>query len=537
MSGIVLTLTLFFSVLLALGMGTAVGYFLFARIRSRRIENAQSESTRILSSAEQEKVVLLSEAKEEARKTTVAVEMEIRDRRNQQQRLEGESKERRDEIVHQERRVNQREESLERRTEVLESRETGLLTREQLLETSREEVEQFLETSRKEVEQLKDQQLRQLESVAGRTLQEARQDLLEKAENEYQHELARKYWELEQQFKDEADQTARKVIALAIQRLAADVVTESTIKVVPLPNDEMKGRLIGREGRNIRAIEQATGVDLIIDDTPEAVTISCFDPVRREMARRALQELVLDGRIHPARIEETVRKAQLEVDLTIKQAGEEAVFDSGVRGLSPDMIKLLGRLKYRTSYGGNVLQHSVEVARIAGMLAAETGLDIGVCKAAGLLHDIGKALTHEVEGSHAEIGGEMAAKYGIADPVRRAIEEHHDEDKGSPEAFIVVAADAIAAARPGARSDSLERYTQRLEALEGVAKSFPGVERCFAIQAGREIRIMVQPEEVDDIAAPKLARDITKKIESTLTYPGQIKVMVIRETRAVEIAR
>ena len=349
--------------------------------------------------------------------------------------------------------------------------------------------------------------------------------------------MARRYWELDQQYKEEADQTARKVIALAIQRLAADDVTESTVKTVPLPNDEMKGRLIGREGRNIRAIEQATGVDLIIDDTPEAVTISCFDPIRRETARRALERLIQDGRIHPARIEDMVEKARQEVDQTIKEAGEEAVFESGVRGLSPEMVKLLGRLRYRTSYGGNVLQHSVEVARIAGMLAAEIGLDIGVCKAAGLLHDIGKALSHEVEGPHAEIGGEMAAKYGIAEPIKRAIMEHHDEDKGSPEAFIVVAADAIAAARPGARSDTLEHYAKRLEALEEVAKSFPGVERCFAIQAGREIRIMVQPDDVDDVAAPKLARDITKKIEETLAYPGQIKIVVIRETRAVEYAR
>ena len=525
-SGIGLVLALFFSVLAALGLGMVAGFYLLRVVRERRLAGAQSQVAQILEEAEQQKKAALLEAKEEALRARSAAEAEVRERRNEQQRLEAEAREHRSELQQQERRLSQREENLEHRTESLENREKGLTTREGTLESTRTELEQ-----------LKEKQLKELETVAGLTLQEAREDLLRKAESEYQHELARRYWELEQQYKEEADQTARKVVALAIQRLAADVVTESTVKVVPLPNDEMKGRLIGREGRNIRAIEQATGVDLIIDDTPEAVTISCFDPIRRETARRALEKLIQDGRIHPARIEDMVEKARQEVDQTIKEAGEAAVFDSGVRGISPDMSKLLGRLRYRTSYGGNVLQHSVEVAHIAGMLAAEIGLDIGVCKAAGLLHDIGKALSHEVEGPHAEIGGEMAAKYGIAEPIQRAIMEHHDEDKGSPEAFIVVAADAIAAARPGARSDTLEHYAKRLEALEEVAKSFPGVERCFAIQAGREIRIMVQPDDVDDVAAPKLARDITKKIEETLAYPGQIKVMVIRETRTVEYAR
>ena len=322
-----------------------------------------------------------------------------------------------------------------------------------------------------------------------------------------------------------------------MHRLAADVVSEQSVSVVPLPNDEMKGRLIGREGRNIRALEAATGVDLIIDDTPEAVTISCFDPVRREVARLVLTKLVKDGRIHPARIEDTVEKAKEELEETLWQAGQDAVLESGVKGLNPEIIKLLGRLKLRYSYGENVLQHAVEVSLLSGMLAAEIGADIQISKAGGLLHDIGKALTHEVEGPHAEIGGEVARRYGIPDRVRQAVEEHHDDEMGSVEAFLVATADAMSAARPGVRKDTLERYVQRLEALENVAQSFEGVEKVFAIQAGREVRIMVHPNMVDDIRANKLAHDIVKQIEQDLQYPGQIKVTVIRETRSTEYAR
>ena len=368
-------------------------------------------------------------------------------------------------------------------------------------------------------------------------MSDARDELMRRAESEIQYDLARLYRDMERRTKEEADQNARKVVTLAIHRLASDVVSENTTSVVPLPNDEMKGRLIGREGRNIRAIEAATGVDIIIDDTPEAVTVSCFDPIRREVAKIALAKLIQDGRITPPRVEEVVEKARKEVDEIIAREGERAVFEAGVRGMNPDLVRLLGQLKYRYSYGENVLQHSIEVSNLAGMMAGEIGANIEIAKLGGLLHDIGKALTHEVEGTHAEIGAELAAKYNIPEPVRRAIMEHHDEDKGSIEAFLVSAADAISAARPGSRRDSLEHYTKRLEALEAVANSFPGIEKSYAIQAGREIRIMVKPESVDDIAAATLARNIVKKIEETLVYPGQIKVIVIREIRQIEYAR
>ena len=388
-----------------------------------------------------------------------------------------------------------------------------------------------------ELEQAVGKELQQLEAISGLSVSDARDEIVRRAEGEVQHDLARRFRDVEQRFKEEADQNARKVLTLAIHRLASDVVSENTTAVVPLPNDEMKGRLIGREGRNIRAIEAATGVDLIIDDTPEAVTVSSFDPIRREVAKIALANLIRDGRIQPSRIEETVAKAQTEVEETIWKEGERATFESGVRGMNPDVVRLLGRLKYRYSYGENILQHSIEVSLLAGMMAAEIGANVEVAKAGGLLHDIGKALTHEVEGTHAEIGADVAQRYGIPDAIRQAIMEHHDEEMGSVEAFLVAAADAISAARPGARKDSLEHYMQRLQALEDVANSFPGIERSYAIQAGREVRVMVQPDVVDDITAANLARDLVKKIEETLTFPGQIKVTVIRETRNVEFAR
>jgi ribonuclease Y len=410
-------------------------------------------------------------------------------------------------------------------------------TKEKEAEGFRTQVEELRAKALKDADEVRAKAQKELEAVSGLSAAEAREMALRTAEAEMRHELALRYRELEQRAKEEAEEKARKYIALAVQRLAVDVVSESTVSAVSLPNDEMKGRLIGREGRNIRAIEQATGVDLIIDDTPEAVTISCFDPIRREIARIALEKLIQDGRIHPGRIEETVEKARQEVDQAISEAGQQAVFESGVRGLNPDLIKLLGRLRYRTSYGGNVLKHAVEVSLLSGMLAAEVGVNVEVAKTAGLLHDIGKALSHEVEGPHAEIGGELAAKYGISEGVRRAIMEHHDEEKGSVEAFLVVAADAMSAARPGARKDNLQAYVKRLEALENLVNSFPGVEKSFAIQAGREVRIMVKPDQIDDLAASQMARDISKKIQENLVFPGQIKVVVIRETRAVEFAR
>lgn len=512
MSGITLALILVISVLVALGAGTLIGVFYRKILGGRHLTEAEAKAALIVDQAEQEKKTVLLDAKEEAIQVRSSAESELRDRRREMQR--------------QENRLTQREENLDRRVDSIESRERGLGDREQRLEEAQTEVDD-----------LKERQLKELEVVAALTRQEAKDSILQQAEIDSQHELARHYYDLDAQHREEADQKARKYIALAIQRLASDVVSESTVTSVSLPSDEMKGRLIGREGRNIRAIEQATGVDLIIDDTPEAVTISCFDPIRREVARVALEQLIKDGRIHPARVETAVERAEKEVDQVIRDAGDQAIFDAGVRGLHPDLISLLGRLKYRTSYGGNVLQHSVEASLIAGMLASELGADIQVSKAGALLHDIGKALTHEVEGPHAEIGAEMAAKYQIPDPVRQAIEEHHDEDKGSVEAFIVVAADAITSARPGARRDTLEAYVKRLAAIEEVVNDFPGVDRCYAIQAGREVRVMVKPDQVDEVAAPKLARDIAKQIEVKLVYPGQIKVMVIRETRSVEVAK
>ena len=486
--------------------------FLAGLAGAGRSKAAREEAQRILAEAEEEKKKLLLEAREEAVKTRSSVESDLKERRRELQR--------------QEKRHLQREESLERRTEGLERQEDALGTRERDLETHKQEIQE-----------IKDQQLRQLEEVARLTAAEARDIIFKKSEDEMKHELARRYYDLERQMAEEADQKARRVVTLAIQRLATDVVSEHTTSIVPLPNDDMKGRLIGREGRNIKVLEALTGVDVIIDDTPEVVTVSCFDPVRREMARLTLEKLVQDGRIQPARIEDMVERARQEMDETIEREGEKAVFEAGVMGLNPELIKLLGRLKYRYSYGENVLQHSVEVALLAGMLAAEIGGNIEVSKAGGLLHDIGKSLTHEVDGPHAEIGADIARKFGIHAEVHRAIMEHHDEERGSVEAFLVATADAISASRPGARKESLEHYVKRLEALENVAASFDGIEKAFAIQAGREVRIMVKPDNIDDGNASVLARDIAKKIEEDLVFPGQIKVTVIRETRAVEFAR
>ena len=499
-------------VLAALGLGGGGGYFLRNILIKKGVATAGQSASGILQQAEEQKKRLLLEAQEEALRIRSSSEEELREGRAEVQRRES--------------RISNREEQLDHRAENLERREQGLSNREHELETLKGELEE-----------LKVKEDRQLESLSGLTMSEARALLMQRAEGDIQQDLDRRYREIEQQMQEQADQQARKTVTLAIHRLASDVVSENTTAIVPLPNDEMKGRIIGREGRNIRAIEAATGVDVIIDDTPEAVTVSCFDPVRREIAKVALSKLVQDGRIHPARVEEVVKKSEEEVEEVIRKEGERAVFETGVRSMNPEIIRLLGRLKYRYSYGENILQHSIEVANFAGMMAAEIGANIEVAKAGGLLHDIGKALTHEVEGPHAEIGGDVARKYGIPYEIERAIMEHHDEEKGSVEAFLVAAADAISSARPGARRDTLEHYIKRLEALEEVANSFPGVEKTYAIQAGREVRILVKPEAVDDSSTSKLARDIVKKIEENLAYPGLIKVTVIRETRSIEYAK
>ena len=486
--------------------------FLADRAGYGRVKDAKALAEQLKAEGEEQKRSLILGAREESQKLRESAESELRERRQELQKQEG--------------RFTQREESLERKMQSLEQEENALSDRSKSIDAAKEEAEK-----------LKEQQLHQLQSLAGLTSSEAKEIILKKAEGEAQYELALRYREIERQMIEDADHKARKVVTLAIHRLATDVVSEHTTSQVKLPNDEMKGRLIGREGRNIRALEALTGVDVIIDDTPGMVMISCFDPVRRETARLALENLIKDGRIHPARIEDVVERVQEEMDETIKSEGERAVFDSGVRGLDPDLVKLLGRLRYRYSYGENVLRHSVEVSLIAGMLASEIGANIQVAKAGGLLHDIGKAVTHEVDGPHAEIGADIAKKFGIHPDVHRAIMEHHDEERGSVEAFLVATADAISASRPGARRETVEHYAKRLSELESVATSFDGVEKAFAIQAGREVRIMVKPDAMDDLACTILARDIVRKIEEDLMFPGQIKVNVIRESRSVEYAR
>ncbi len=506
-------LVIVLTALLAVGLGGVTGFFGKSIIAGKNAGRARDEATRILDEAEEQKKQILVDAKEEALANRNAIESDLRERRSDLQRME--------------RRVANREENAERRLEDIDKTEKDLQSKEEELEGKLVEVKE-----------IKEKEETVLEQLSGLSANDARGLVLDTAEKEMEYEIARRYRDRDQQAKEDADHKARKILTLSINRLASEVVSEQTVKFIPLPNDDMKGRLIGREGRNIRAIEAATGVDLIIDDTPEAVSVSCFDPIRREVARRAISKLVTDGRIHPARIEDVVEKAKEELDEEIRSDGEQAILDAGVMGLNPELIKLLGRLKYRYSYGENILKHSVEVSLLSGMIAAEVGgVSIPVAKAGGLLHDIGKALTHEVEGTHAEIGADVARRYGITPEVERAIMEHHDEERGSMEAFIVASADAISAARPGSRKDTLEHYVQRLQALEEVAQSFPGVEKCFAIQAGREVRIMVKPDEIDDITASKLARDIVKKIEDNLVYPGLVKVTVIRETRSIEYAR
>lgn len=481
------------------------------------IGSAEQEAKRILTdaikTAESKKKEIILEGKDEIHRFRSDTEKELNERRKDIQRLEH--------------RLIQKEENLDKKSEHLEKKENTIS--EKMIS-----VEEKLS----EVDTIKKNQFEMLERISGFSVEQAKDYLLKSLENELTHEKAAKILDIEQQLHDEAEQKAREIISLAIQRCAADHVAEATISVVPLPNDEMKGRIIGREGRNIRSIETLTGVDLIIDDTPEAITLSCFDPVRREIARLSLERLISDGRIHPAKIEEMIDKSRKEVEATIKAEGQRAVIKAGVNGVHPELIKLLGRLRYRTSYGQNVLNHSLEVSYLSGMIASELGLDPTIAKRAGLLHDIGKALDHEVEGSHIEIGVDVAKKYKENEAVIHAIHAHHgDIEAKTIVACIVQAADAISAARPGARRENLENYIKRLEKLEEVASSFEGVERCFAIQAGREIRIMVKPELVNDERMIPLARDICKKIESDLDYPGQIKVNIVRENRAIEYAK
>ena len=487
------------------------------KVAEREIGNAETEARRIINEAiksgENKKREMLVEAKEEIHKSRTENEKEIKERRSDLQK--------------QERRLQQKEESLDKKLDAFERKEEDLRKRQQAIAATQEEVNL-----------LKKSQMEVLERISGLSQEDAKAYLLKNVESEVTHEQAMKIKEIEARYKEEADQYAREVISIAIQRCAADHAAEATVSVVPLPNDEMKGRIIGREGRNIRAIETLTGCDLIIDDTPEAITVSSFDPVRREVARLALEKLIQDGRIHPARIEEMVAKAQKEVNNTIRQEGERAAFETNIHGLNSEIIKLLGRMKYRTSYGQNVLQHSIEVSHIAGLIASELGADVAIAKRAGLLHDLGKSIDHEVEGSHVTIGVNLARKYKENEAVIHAIEAHHgDVEPHTVEACIVQAADTISAARPGARRENIENYVKRLEKLEEVTKSFPGIGSCYAIQAGREIRVMVKPEEVTEDQMTLLARDIAKKIEDELTYPGQIKVHLLRETKAVDYAK
>ena len=502
-------------------IGAAIGFFIGVvyrkKVAEREIGSAEMEATRLINEAirsgENRKKEMLLEAKDEIHRSRTEHDKEV--------------KERRAELSKQERRLEQKETTLDKKTEAFERKEEELAKK----------MAKVAETQAK-ADELCKAQMAKLEEISELTQEQAKQYLLQSVEEEVRHEAAMKIKEIEAQLKDEAEATAREVIATAIQRCAADHAAETTVSVVALPNDEMKGRIIGREGRNIRTLETITGVDLIIDDTPEAITVSSFDPVRREVARLALEKLIADGRIHPTRIEDMVEKARKEVDRTIREEGERACYETGVHNLNPELVKILGRQKYRTSYGQNVLNHSIEVSHIAGLMAAELGVDVALAKRAGLLHDLGKSIDHEVEGSHVQLGADLVRKYKENPVVVNAVEAHHgDVEPKTVIAVLVQAADAISAARPGARRENVENYIRRLQKLEELTGSYPGVDKAFAIQAGREVRIMVKPEVVTEDNMILLTRDIAKKIESELEYPGQIKINVIRETKAVEYAK
>ncbi len=510
-------ITAIISGIVCLILGFGAGYLIRKNLAEAKIKSAEEAAAKILIDAKKESETRKKEALLEAKES-------IHQKREE---AEKENRERRNELTRQEKRLQKKEEDIDRKLEGIEKKEENLRLKDELIEKHKGEIEQ-----------LKQQKVAELESISGITSQEAKQILLHSIEDEVKHEAAILIKDIENQAREEGEKRAREIVASAIQRVAADHVAETTVSVVSLPNDEMKGRIIGREGRNIRTLEAMTGINLLIDDTPEAVTLSGFDPVRREIARIALEKLILDGRIQPGRIEEMVEKAGKEVEQTIWDEGEQATFDTNVHGLHSELIKLLGRLKFRTSYGQNVLKHSVEVAHLAGVMAAELGADIALAKRAGLLHDIGKAIDHEVEGSHVVIGADLAKKYKEGPGVLHAIMAHHgDVEVESLEAALVQAADTVSAARPGARRESLEYYIKRLQKLEELADSFEGVEKSFAIQAGREIRIIVQPDKINDVMATSFARDIAKKIEAELEYPGQIKVVLIRETRVIDYAK
>ena len=502
---------------LTLLVGILIGYIIRKSLAEAKIKSAEEAAAKILIEARKESETRKKEALLEAKE-------EIHRLRSEADR---ENKERHNDIIRQEKRLQKKEEDIDRKLEGIERKEEGIRKKEQ-----------DLEAQGAHLDELQQQKLQELEEISGITSTEAKQILLNTIESEVKHEAAMMIRDIENTAREEGEKKAREIIASAIQRVAADHVAETTVSVVPLPNEEMKGRIIGREGRNIRTLETLTGVDLIIDDTPEAVILSGFDPVRREIARNALEKLILDGRIQPGRIEEMVEKSRREVEQRIWEEGEQATFDTNVHGLHSELIKLLGRLKFRTSYGQNVLKHSVEVSHLAGVMAAELGADVGLAKRAGLLHDIGKSIDHEVEGSHTMIGADFARKYKEGPEVVHAILAHHgDVEVASLEDALVQAADTISAARPGARRETLEYYIKRLQKLEEIAESFEGVEKCYAIQAGREIRIIVEPDKIDDLMATRTAREIAKRVEAELEYPGQIKVVVIRETRAVDYAK